>query len=104
MPSIDFAEVRARIAIHQVLELCGFEVTESNGDQVRGPCLIHGSSSAASRSFSVNLRKHTFRCFKCGASGNQIDLWVAVSQLPLHEATQELCRRVGVEMPVVKRR
>jgi DNA primase len=104
MPGIDFAEVRGRVSMHQVLELVGFEATESSGDQVRGRCPIHGASSATSRSFSANLHKHTFRCFKCGAAGNQLDLWVAVSQLPLHEAAQELCRRVGVEVPVVKRR
>lgn len=57
-----------------VLGLCGFKATEALGDQVRGPCPIHGSPSPTSRSFSANLRKNNFRCFKCGASGNQLDL------------------------------
>jgi DNA primase len=74
MPGIDFAEVRSRIGIAQVLELARFEASESMGDQLRGPCPIHGSTSPAGRSFSVNLRKHTFQCFKCRQSGNQLDL------------------------------
>jgi DNA primase len=91
MPSIDFAEVRARIRMAQVLELVGFVAVSRMGDQVRGPCPIHGSSSPRSRSFSANLRRSTFQCFRCGAAGNQLDLWVAISKLPLHQAAAELC-------------
>jgi DNA primase len=104
MPGINSAEVRSRIAIHQVLELIGFEASESNGDQVRGPCPIHGSTSQTSRSFSANLRKNTFRCFKCGASGNQLDLWVCISKLPLHDAATDLRQRVGIDVPRISGR
>ncbi|MEX0641727.1 MAG: hypothetical protein WD468_03450, partial [Pirellulales bacterium] len=38
-----------------------------------------------------------FRCFTCGASGNQLDLWSAAQQLPLFEATIDLCHRLGIE-------
>jgi DNA primase len=102
MPGIDFGEVRSRISMLQVLKFAGFEASESTGDQVRGPCPIHGSTSPTSRSLSANLRKNTFRCFKCGASGNQLDLWVCVSKLPLHEAAEDLCQRVGVEVPEIR--
>lgn len=67
MPGIDFAELRSRIQIFQVLELAEFVVVTRLGEQVRGPCPIHGSSSTRSRSFSANLRRKTFRCFRCGA-------------------------------------
>jgi DNA primase len=104
MPGIDFAELRSRIGIEQVLELAGFVPSESIGDQLRSPCPIHGSTSPASRSFSVNLRKHTFQCFKCGQSGNQLDLWVRISKLPLHEAAIDLCRRLDVDVPMLEAR
>jgi DNA primase len=103
MPSIDFAEVRSRVSIAQVLKLGGFVSVSRMGDQVRGPCPIHGSSSPRSRSFSANLRHSNFRCFRCGSSGNQLDLWVAISKLPLHEAAADLCARVGIETPLVGR-
>jgi DNA primase len=102
MPGIDYAELRARIAIAGVLRLCGFEAVDTSGDQVRGPCPIHGSTFPTSRSFSANLRKNNFRCFKCGAAGNQLDLWVAVSKLSLHEAARDLCAKLGIDLPEIR--
>lgn len=102
MPGIDFAELRNSIRIADVLRLAGFEAADTLGDQLRGPCPIHDSSSPTSRSFSVNVSKNTFRCFKCGASGNQLDLWVAISKLPLHEAARDLCERLGMDVPEVR--
>lgn len=104
MPGIDYAKLRAQIKIEQVLALVEFCGSESHGDETRGPCPIHGSTSQTSRSFSANLRKHTYRCFKCGAGGNQLDLWVAISKLPLHDAARDLCNRLGVKVPEIERR
>jgi DNA primase len=103
MPGIDYAELRRIVKIADVLRLARFEETDGAGDQVRGPCPIHGSTSSTRRSFSANLAKQTFQCFKCGASGNQLDLWVAVSQLPLHDAAKDLCTRLGIEVPEIRR-
>lgn len=99
MAGIDYAELRVMIGIAQVLELAGFLATETVGDQARGPCPIHRSSSVSSRSFSANLSKNTFRCFKCGTSGNQLDLWMAVTKLPIHGAAKDLCNRLCIEPP-----
>ena len=55
-------------------------------DQLTGPCPIHGSTSETSRIFSVNLTSNAFQCFKCGAKGNQIDLWSQANNLSLHDA------------------
>jgi len=103
MRAIEFAEVRARICIAQVLALADFVEVSRSGDQVRGCCPIHGSSSPRSRSFSANLKGNTFRCFRCGAAGNHLDLWVAISKLPLHEAAIDLCSSLGVEIPMLRR-
>ena len=101
VPGIDYRELRSRIAVADVLEICGFRAVEALADQVRGPCPIHGSTSPTSRSFSANLRKNNFRCFKCGARGNQLDLWVAITKLPLHEAARKLCASLGIEVPEI---
>lgn len=103
MPGIDFAQLREQIRIADVLRLLEFRAVESSGDELRGPCPIHGSSSSTSRSFSANVRKQTFICFKCGASGNQLDLWVATSKLPLYEAACNLCERLDIEVPRIEK-
>jgi len=102
MPGIDYAELRKTASIGDVLNLAGFHAIESSGDQVRGPCPVHDSNSPTSRSFSANLARNTFRCFSCGAAGNQLDLWVAVSDLPLYAAAEDLCQRLGIEVPRIR--
>ena len=102
MPSLDFQAVRTAVSISQVLEIVGFYANEESGEQVRGPCPVHGSTSADSRSFSANLRRNTFQCFKCGAKGNQLDLYVAVTKLPIHEAALQLCQRAGIDEEQVR--
>jgi DNA primase len=103
MTAIDYRELRQTVTIEQVLQLSAFEENESAGPQVRGPCPIHKSSSPISRSFSANLAKHTFQCFKCGQKGNQLDLWMAITKLPIHDAALDLCQRLGIEPPRLKR-
>ena len=87
----------------QVLELIGFVAHESSGDQLRGPCPIHGSSSPKSRSFSVNVQRNTYQCFKCGSLGNQLDLWAAVTKTDLHTATIDLCEKAHVDIPWIRK-
>lgn len=99
MPSIDFAALKGAVPILAVLDLLKFAPVERSGDQVRGPCPVHGSSSPASRSFSANLKKNTFQCFRCRAAGNQLDLWAAAQKLPIHAASLDLCRRLGIAVP-----
>lgn len=99
MAGIDFKAVRAAVSMQQVLELLGFVPSYRNGDQYRGPCPIHHSRSASSRSFSLHLSKNAFRCFTCGAAGNQLDLWSQVHGLPLFDATIDLCHRLQLSVP-----
>ncbi len=99
MPGIHFAEARSKIALADVLDLLGFAPCESSGDQVRGPCPVHHSSSPSSRSFSANLKLHIYRCFKCGSCGNQLDLYAAATGLSLFEATVALCGQLHREVP-----
>lgn len=99
MPTIDYHLVRSRICMERVLNLLQFQPYRRLGDELRGPCPIHGSTSERSRSFAANVAKNTFRCFSCGASGNQLDLWVAICQLPMYEATLDLCQHLAEEVP-----
>ncbi len=100
MPSLDYRLIRQQVAMAHVLDLLGFVASERRGDQVRGPCPLHQESGLAKeRTFSANLRRNCYKCFKCGSSGNQLDLWTAARKMPLHAATLELCNRLGLDVP-----
>src|SRR5271168_576399 len=79
--------------------LLGVAPCESSGDQVRGPCPVHHSTSPSSRSFSANLKRHIDRCFKCGSSGNQLDLYAVATGRSLFDATVALCEQLDREVP-----
>jgi putative transposase len=97
-PAIDFAAVRAAISMSAILGLLGFHARSSHGAQQRGPCPLHGSTSGTSRCFSANLEQHTFHCFKCGRSGNALDLWAAATRQSIYDAAIELCQRLHLPL------
>jgi hypothetical protein len=99
MPGIDFAELRRQVRLGQVLELLGFVAVSRWGAQVRGPCLVHGSTRTRSRVFSAHLEKQLWHCFRRGAGGNAVDLWLAVTKQPVYAGAVELCRRLGLAVP-----
>ena len=103
MPGIDFALVRASVPMRQVLDWIGFDPSEKSGSQWRGPCPVHGSKGPDSRSFSVNIAKHRFKCFRCNAFGNQIELWAAVKGLTIYAAAIDLCQRANLSVPWITR-
>jgi transposase InsO family protein len=100
-PALDFAAVRAAVPLSAVLGLLGFQARSSHGAQQRGPCPLHGSTSATSRCFSAHLDKHTFHCFKCGRSGNALDLWAQATRQSLYDAALDLCQRLGIPLPTL---
>lgn len=107
MPSIDYARLRGQLRILDLLNRMGWRATEARGEQLRGPCPFcaaggtsRASLSLASRSlpreFSVHRGRNLYRCFRCGASGNALDLWCAHRRLPLHDAALELLSHLGL--------
>ena len=98
---VDFKSVRSQTSMQQVLELLEFDPVEARGDQLCGACPVHNSTLPSSRSFSANLSTNTFRCFKCHAQGNHLDLWAAATKQTLYDAAVDLCRRVHMETPRV---
>jgi len=100
-PAIDFAAVRAAVTLAAVLGLLGFQPRTSRGGHQRGPCPLHGSTSGTSRCFSANLNDQMFHCFKCGRSGNALDLWAQAQRLPLYDAAVDLCQRLNIPLPLL---
>lgn len=103
MPGVDFNRLRKEIAMEDVLRQLGFQAVGRTGDQLRGPCPVHGSKSPGSRTFSVNLAEGRYYCHKCGSNGNQLELWAAVHKLSLYHAAVDLCRALGREVPWIER-
>jgi DNA primase len=101
MPAIDYRAARSQIRLTEVLDLLGFRPCERRGDQVRGRCLVHESRSPRSRSFTAHLGKRVWHCFSCGASGNALDLWVAVTRQPVYVAVLDLYCRLGRDVPLL---
>jgi DNA primase len=102
MPGVRFQEVRSLVSMAQVLDLIGFVAGEQSGAEVRGSCPVHGSSSPKSRSFSANLSKNVYRCFRCGSAGNHLDLYAVATHQNLYAAAIDLCGRIGCDVPWIK--
>lgn len=103
---MDYAAIRQRVSIGQILALVGFQPASRRGDQVRGKCPIHGSDRDRSRVFSVNLRRNVYRCFspRCASKGNQLDLYVAATGLSPYDAVIDLCSKLGMDVPYLEQR
>lgn len=101
MPGIDFQRLRMEITMEQVLALLHFETVTRSGSQWYGACPLHASTSARPRYFSVNVEISRYCCHRCQSRGNQLELWAAVTHLPLHQAAIDLCHALGRDVPWV---
>ena len=99
MPGIDFRSARLQVRLAEVLELIGCVPARRCRDQVRGPCPVHRSRAPHRRAFAAHLGRGLWHCFVCGAGGNVLDLWAAVTRQPLHAAVLDLCQRLGRAVP-----
>ena len=99
MPGIDYRAARALLPLADVLALLGYVPAARHGPQLRGPCPVHRSHVPTSRSFGAHLGRGAWHCFRCGAGGNALDLWAAVTRQPLHAAVLDLCQRLGRNAP-----
>ena len=91
--SIDYAYLREQIELEQVLQHLGYlGRLRGSSAQRTGPCPFHQTKGKGSRSFSVNLKQHVFRCCDptCQVQGNALDLWALAHDLPLYEAALHL--------------
>jgi DNA primase len=104
MPGVDYRAVRALVSIGEVLDLLGVEPGTCVGSTWRGPCPLHGSRSPTSRSFEVHLGRNVYHCFRCGAAGNHLDLYAALTRQRLYAAAVDLCGKLQRDVPWLRRR
>ncbi|MSU80121.1 MAG: hypothetical protein EXS16_18770, partial [Gemmataceae bacterium] len=67
----------------------------------RGTCPLHGGTNGTAKCFSVNTKADTFHCFKCGRSGNALDLWAVANRLTPYDAALDLCQRLNIPLPLL---
>jgi hypothetical protein len=99
MPWLDFRQARRDLRLAEVLGLLGWTARARAGPQLRGPCPVHQAPAAAGRAFAAHLGRGVWHCFRCGASGNALDLWARVTQQGIYPAVLELYRRLGRTPP-----
>jgi transposase len=99
---LNFALLRQRFSITQVLEHLGWHPQTANGTQSRGPCPVHEPAGAASRCFAVQTEKNVYCCHRCGSEGNALDLWAAIHEQPILVAAWDLVTTFGLEPPLLE--
>jgi DNA primase len=99
MPLVDSRQARWEIRLAAVLGLLGWQARERRGEQARGACPLHGSTSPRSRSFSAQLGRGVWQCFRCGAKGNALELWARATGQGLYPAVLDLYDRLGRDVP-----
>ena len=99
MPLVDMRQARREIRLGWVLGLLGWRPRERKGEQVRGACPLHGSTSPRSRSFAAHLGRGVWQCFRCQAAGNALELWARATGQGLYQAVLDLYDRLGQEVP-----
>ncbi|QDV81052.1 DNA primase (plasmid) [Planctomycetes bacterium K2D] len=99
---IDFQTLKAQVSLLDVLGLLKWRVVKERGSELRGPCPVHGSSSPTSTIFAANPEKNAWKCHKCEAGGNQLDLAAHYFSLPKEQSVRvavALCQELGREIP-----
>jgi len=104
MPGVDFERIRAVVTMEHVLNWLEFEPTSRSGPQWSGSCPLPACGAGRRRgSFSVNVVSGRYCCHRCGSHGNPLELWAAATEQSVYQAAIDLCRRLGCEIPWIRR-
>lgn len=93
--TIDFAELKAKVNIEDVIKWLGIELKPS-GQSLRGMCPLCEKSD---RCFSVTPSKGLWNCFGCSQGGDVIKLVALMRKLLPKQAAHELARQFVSSQP-----
>ncbi len=87
---IDFAEIRAKVTLEQVLlDMYGLgDRLKRSGKRLVGPCPIHNGDSP--RAFNADLEKNVWYCHTRCRGGNVLDFVAAIDGITIREAALKL--------------
>lgn len=85
----DFAELKSRITIEQVVQQLGLQM-RANNTQMRGVC--PACETGGDRALVVTPSKALFYCFSAGIGGDMIALWGHIKQCSLADAGKQIAQ------------
>lgn len=88
------SEIKSKIDIQSVVEDSHLHLRKK-GRNYFGLCPFHSEKTP---SFSVNPQKNIFKCFGCGASGDQINLYARLNGIDNGQAIFQLSQRIGLSV------
>ncbi|USK87348.1 CHC2 zinc finger domain-containing protein [Peribacillus asahii] len=86
------SQIKAKVDIVTVIEESPLHLRK-RGRNFIGLCPFHSEKTP---SFSVNPQKNIFKCFGCGVSGDQINLYARLNHINNGQAISQLSKRVGL--------
>jgi len=89
---VDFAELKQRVGIEQVLDMLGIKL-RGEGPQLRGPCPIHHGTK--DREFVVTPAKGLWYCFTGCGGGDIIKLVAKIKNVGQKEAAEFIAKHFG---------
>jgi len=90
---VAFRAVKAALSLEAVLRRYQVPGLRQRGQQLVGPCPLHGGRREDS--FRVSLEKNLFHCFACQAGGTVLDFVAMVERCSLREAALRLQQWFG---------
>ncbi|MCM3724251.1 CHC2 zinc finger domain-containing protein [Neobacillus cucumis] len=85
-------EIKSKIDILTIVEESSLQLRK-RGRNFIGLCPFHGEKTP---SFCVNPQKNIFKCFGCGISGDQINLYAQLNSIKNGQAISQLAQRLGL--------
>jgi DNA primase catalytic core len=85
-------EIKSKIDILTIVNESSLQLRK-RGRNFIGLCPVHSEKTP---SFSVNPQKNIFKCFGCGISGDQINLFAQLNGIKNGQAVSELAKRIGL--------
>jgi DNA primase len=94
---VDFRAVKAAITMEQVLRHYDLlEKFKRTGDNLSGPCPIHGGSNPTQ--FRVSVSKNVWNCFsECKHGGNTLDFIARMDNVSIHAAALKAIEWFGLD-------
>lgn len=99
MRPVDFNAVKQLVSMETTLRIIGWRPRRFERGKPRGPCPVCKGRSKDNRIFWAT--ENGWYCHKCKRGGNQLQLFAAVSGLPLLESAYRLCELAEVMVPVL---
>ena len=90
----DVGELKNSIDIVKYIERY-IHLEKTSGDTYVGLCPFHQERTP---SLTVEMSKHRWKCFGCGAGSDVIDFVMMYDKLSFPDAVHKICRDIGAEL------